>query len=153
RSLEWVGFDVTSIPYHLRRGGTVGVIGVGGGRDILAALWARSRAITGIEMNEAFVRLLRGPLRDFSSIAKQPNVKLVHDEARSYLTRSHQRFDVLQMSLVDTWASTGAGAYTLTENGLYTLEGWRVFLDSLAPGGVFSVSRWFSPEKVSETSR
>jgi hypothetical protein len=47
-----------------------------------------------------------------------------------------------QMSMVDTWAATGAGAFSLSENGLYTLEGWRKFLDSLAPNGVFTVSRW-----------
>jgi hypothetical protein len=57
------------------------------------------------------------------------------------------------MSLIDTWAATGAGAFTLTENGLYTVEGWRVFLDVLKPGGIFSVSRWFSPRTASETSR
>jgi hypothetical protein len=57
------------------------------------------------------------------------------------------------MSLIDTWAATGAGAFTLTENGLYTREAWRIFLDRLTPGGLFSVSRWFSPETISETSR
>ena len=57
------------------------------------------------------------------------------------------------MSLIDTWAATGAGAFTLTENGLYTVEGWRVFLNTLAPGGIFSVSRWFAPSTVSETTR
>ncbi len=82
-----------------------------------------------------------------------PHVTLVHDEARSYLTRLTQPFDVLQMSLIDTWAATGAGAFTLSENGLYTREGWRVFLKSLTPTGVFSVSRWFSPTAVSETTR
>ena len=49
------------------------------------------------------------------------------------------------MSLVDTWAATGAGAFTLSENGLYTREAWRIFLDRLTPTGVLSVSRWFSP--------
>jgi len=57
------------------------------------------------------------------------------------------------MSLIDTWAATGAGAFTLSENGLYTREGWRVFLNALTPTGVFSVSRWFEPEAVSETTR
>jgi hypothetical protein len=57
------------------------------------------------------------------------------------------------MSLVDTWAATGAGAFTLTENALYTVEAWEVFLRHLKPGGIFSTSRWFSPENVSETSR
>ena len=92
-------------------------------------------------------------MRKFAGIVQQPEVELVNDEARSYLTRSAKRFDVLQMSLIDTFAATGAGALTLSENGLYTVEAWRVFLDALKPDGIFSVSRWFSPEQVSETSR
>jgi len=152
-SLEWTQHDVTSLPYHLRRDGDAAVIGVGGGRDLLTAIWGRSRTVTGIEMNEALVRLLKGPLRKFTAIADRPEIELVHDEARSYLTRTPKRFDVLQMSLIDTWAATGAGAYTLSENGLYTIEAWRVFLSVLKPGGLFSVSRWFSPNQVSETTR
>jgi hypothetical protein len=151
--LGWVRFDVTSLPYHLRKGGDVGIIGVGGGRDVLTALWANSKSVTGVELNQIFVHLLEGPMRNFAGIVQQPQVELVNDEARSYLTRSSKRFDVLQMSLIDTFAATGAGALTLSENGLYTVEAWRVFLDALKPDGIFSVSRWFSPEQVSETSR
>jgi hypothetical protein len=36
---------------------------------------------------------------------------------------------------------------------LYTTEAWDVFLARLTRGGVFSVSRWYSPDNVSETSR
>ncbi len=152
-NLSWVGFDVTSLPYHLRKNGDSGIIGVGGGRDVLTALWAHSRSVTGIELNQIFIHLLLGPMRDFAAIASQPQVELINDEARSYLTRSNNRFDVLQMSLIDTWAATGAGAYTLSENGLYTIEAWRVFLNALKPHGILSVSRWFSPGRASETSR
>jgi hypothetical protein len=151
--LAWVRFDVTSLPYHLRKGGDVGIIGVGGGRDVLTALWANSKSVTGIELNQIFVYLLEGPMRKFAGIVQQPEVELVNDEARSYLTRSSKRFDVLQMSLIDTFAATGAGALTLSENGLYTVEAWRVFLNALKPDGIFSVSRWFSPQHVLETSR
>jgi hypothetical protein len=99
------------------------------------------------------VRVLQQPYRDFARVATYPGVTLVNDEARSYLTRTRQRFDVLQMSLIDTWAATGAGAFTLTENGLYTRDGWQVFLRALTPTGVFSVSRWFDPDSASETTR
>jgi hypothetical protein len=152
-SLNWVQHDVTAMPYHLRKGGRVAVIGVGGGRDLLTALWAGSRSVTGIEVNEALLDLLRGDLREMAKLADQPEVTLVHDEARSWLTRTQDQFDVLQMSLIDTWASTGAGAFTLTENGLYTLEAWKIFLDRLTPDGLFSVSRWYSARNASETSR
>ena len=66
------------------------------------------------------IDLLTGSHRDFANIANQPQVTLVHDDGRAYLTRTDRRFDVIQMSLVDTWASTGAGAFSLSENGLYT---------------------------------
>ena len=151
-SLDWVSYDVTSVPYRLR-GGNVGVIGVGGGRDILTAIWAGNTSITGIEINEVLVRVLQQPYREFAKVATYPGVTLVNDEARSYLTRTPQKFDVLQMSLIDTWAATGAGAFTLTENGLYTRDGWQVFLRALTPTGVFSVSRWFDPDSASETTR
>ncbi|ODS56390.1 MAG: hypothetical protein ABS36_08355 [Acidobacteria bacterium SCN 69-37] len=152
-SLDWVSYDVTTLPYFLRREGDVAIVGVGGGRDVLAALWARSRSVVGVEVNRIMLDLHHDTHRDFSKIALQPEVTLVHDDGRAYLTRTDARFDVLQISLVDTWASTGAGAFSLSENGLYTLEAWRLFLDRLKPGGVLSVSRWFDPDNVSETSR
>lgn len=151
--LVWVSHDVSSLPYHIRKGGDAAVIGVGGGRDLLTALWAHCRSVTGVEINGELIHKLEGPYREYAGIADRPEVKLVHDEARSYFTRTDERFDVLQMSLIDTWAATGAGAFTLSENGLYTIEGWRVFMRVLKPRGIFSVSRWYSPERASETSR
>jgi SAM-dependent methyltransferase len=151
-ALEWVQYDITAAPYYLRRGDAA-IIGVGGGRDVLSAIWGESSSVTGIEINNNLLYALQGPYREFAGIANRPEVSLVHSEARSYLSRIDRRFDVLQMSLIDTWAATGAGAFTLTENGLYTLEAWRVFLDRLKPGGVFSVSRWYAPSEISETSR
>lgn len=151
-ALAWAQHDVTSLPHHLRQG-RAAVIGVGGGRDVLSALWAGHQRIVGIEINGVLIDLIARSHRAFAGIADDPAVDLVHDEARSYLRRTDERFDVIQMSLIDTWAATGAGAFTLSENGLYTREAWQVFLDALAPGGVFSVSRWFNPSELSETNR
>jgi hypothetical protein len=152
-SLDWVQYDVTSAPYFLRPRGEVAIIGVGGGRDVCTALWAESRSITGIELNGILVDLQKQRLRPFTRIADRPEVQLIHDEARSYLTRTPDRYDVLQMSLIDSWASTSAGAFTLSENGLYTREAWGIFLNTLKPTGIFSTSRWFAPGRPSETSR
>ena len=49
---------------------------------------------------------------------------------------------MIQASLVDTWAATAAGAYTLTENTLYTVEAFNDYLDHLTDDGVLTITRW-----------
>jgi len=153
REIGWMKYDVTSLAYHLGPRGEAAVIGVGGGRDILTALAFGCRHVTGIEVNGILLDLLQTTFRDFSRIAARPDVTLIHDDGRSRMARTGDRFDIVQMSLIDTWAATTAGAMTLSESGLYTVEAWRTFLHRLRPSGVFTVSRWFSPEHPEETIR
>jgi len=143
--LEHLRYDVTNMAHYLRRDGRVLVIGAGGGRDVLSALYFRQRHVVGVEVNAAVLETLTGPFGDFTGhLDRRPNVTLVHDEARSYLARCDQSFDILQASLVDTWAATAAGAYVLTENGLYTREAWELMLRRLSDRGVLTFSRWYS---------
>jgi hypothetical protein len=70
-------------------------------------------------------------------------VRLVVDEARSYIRRSPERYDLIQGTMVDTWAATAAGAFALTENHLYTVEAFRDYIGHLAPDGILSMTRWY----------
>src|SRR5207302_1012088 len=63
-------------------------------------------------------------------------------DGRSYLRSSPDRYDVVQMTLVDTWAATAAGAYALSENNLYTVEAFREYFDHLRPDGMIAITRW-----------
>jgi spermidine synthase len=144
--------DATSM-VHAVRGGSVAVIGVGGGKDILAALAAGNTQVTGIEINPVFIDILENRYPDFARLAGHPGVELIVDEARSYFTRHKETYDVIQASLIDTWAATGAGAFSLSENSLYTIEAWRTFLARLKPHGVFTVSRWYAKDRLDETAR
>jgi predicted membrane-bound spermidine synthase len=148
--LEW---DVATFAHRMRPRGPAAVIGVGGGRDVLEAVRVGHSPVVGVEINEKIVGLHRGAMAEYSGIAGLPGVELVADEARSFFTRDERRYEVITMSLIDTWASTGAGAYSLSENGLYTVEGWQVFLRRLTPTGVFTVSRWYVPGSPGETGR
>lgn len=152
RNVAFLGYDASAVAYALRQG-SVAVIGVGGGKDLMTALVFGNPRVLGVEINPAFVEALQGPYRDFTGLLRRPEVRLVNDEARSYMARSRESFDLLQMSLVDTWAATGAGAFSLSENGLYTVEAWRIFVSRLTPTGVFTVSRWHSHEDLDETAR
>ena len=150
--IEHLFYDVTSIAYYLRPTGKACIIGVGGGRDIQCALLFGHDQVVGIELNPIFIDLLKTRFRDFAGI-NRPGVRLVVDEARSYLSRSTESFDLLQMSLTDTWAATGTGAYSLSENTVYTVEAWKVFLSRLSESGIFTVSRWHSEKELGETGR
>jgi spermidine synthase len=124
----------------------VAIIGVGGGRDVLSALFFGARHITGIEINPAIFEVLTDKFADFSGhLDRQPGVALVNAEARSYINHSPDRYDLLQISLVDTWAATAAGGLALMENRLYTVEAWDDFYRALKPGGLLSISRWYDP--------
>jgi hypothetical protein len=155
RDVEFLRYDVSNLAYFLRHSGRSAVIGVGSGRDVLSAWMFGLRDVTGVEINPIFIDLLqrREPFRGFAGIAPLAGVRLIVDDARSWFSRTPERFDLIQMSMIDTWAATGAGAFTLTENGLYTIEAWTRFLDRLTTRGVFTVSRWHAPGEVNETGR
>jgi hypothetical protein len=152
-ALEFLRYDVTSLAAQLRPNGTAAVIGVGGGRDVLNCAVNGFHRIVGIEVNSAMVDLASRRLDWFSGFSKIPGFELHNDEGRSYLTRSGEQFDLIQASLVDTWAATSAGAMTLSENALYTVDGWRVFYHHLRPGGIIAFSRWFGGPEKSQTYR
>jgi hypothetical protein len=154
-SIDFLRYDVVNLAYNLPGIDKAAVIGVGGGRDVLAAHLFGVPEIVGVELNPIFVNLhTTDPFyKPFSNLTALPNLQLHIDDARSWFASTEQRFDLIQMSMIDTWAATGAGAFSLSENGLYTLEGWRAFLNSLNDRGFFTVSRWYNPEDINETGR
>jgi spermidine synthase len=148
-------YDITALAYVLPGIERAAVIGVGAGRDVITARYFGVSQVIGVEINPILVRLLveEPGFADYTGVRHDPGIELVVDEARSWFARSRRTFDLIQMSLIDTFAATGAGAFTLTENGLYTVEAWRIFLDRLSPDGVLTISRQFWPENIFETGR
>lgn len=153
--VEFLKYDVTNLAYHLPDQERAAIIGVGGGRDILSAALFGLRDITGVEINPIFIRLLTQEpgFADFTNLDRLEGVEYIIDEGRSWFARTDRTFDIIQMSLIDSWAATGAGAFSLSENGLYTVEAWKTFLGKLNPNGVYTVSRWYSEKRLIETGR
>ena len=141
--VEYLRHDVTSLAHYLKPGARVLAIGAGGGRDVLTALVFGQRSVVGVEINEEIIRAVTERFGDFTGhLERDPRVLFVNDEARSYIARQRERYDIIQASLIDTSAATAAGAFVLTENSIYTADAWKVFLDHLAPGGILTFS-WF----------
>jgi hypothetical protein len=127
-----------------RTGFTALVIGPGGGRDLVSALIFGASHVDAVEINPIIADdVMRTRFRDYSGgIYDHPKVRVTVDDGRSFVRRATTRYDVIQASLVDTWAATAAGAYTLTENTLYTVDAFNDYLDHLTDGGVLTITRW-----------
>jgi hypothetical protein len=141
--LEYLFYDVTSAGYQLRPPQSVCIIGAGGGRDILTALKAGATRVDAVELNPAMIETVSEVFGEFSGDPYHlPGVHAHAREGRSFLTHTDRQYDLIQVSLIDSWAATTAGAYALSENYLYTVESIRQLWDRLTATGLASVSRW-----------
>ena len=144
---EWE-HDLMSAPPALanvlRPHGEFAIIGPGGGVDVLRALANGSPSVTGIEINPIIATtIMRERYADYSQhLYQRPEVHIHVTDGRSFLRSTPQQFDVVQMTLVDTWASTAAGAFALSENNLYTVEAFGEYFNHLKPDGMIAITRW-----------
>jgi hypothetical protein len=147
------------------RGGSaprVLVVGVGGGVDIMIALAHGATHVTGVEINRAMIKLLTDRFADYLSGLFHPEghplsrrIDLIHSEGRSFARTRQDRYDVIQLSGVDSFTALNTGAYTLSESYLYTTDAVKDLYDRLRDGGYLSYSRFVMtpPKKPRETLR
>ena len=133
-----------ALPYAVRPGAKALVIGPGGGWDIARALASGSHDITGVEINPIIATTI---MRDkyvarSRGIYLRPDVRIFVEDGRSFVRRSQELYQVVQATLVDTWASTAAGAFALSENNLYTIDALRDYLLHLTGDGMAAFTRW-----------
>jgi hypothetical protein len=119
------------------------VIGAGGGLDVRSALHFGASHVDAVEINPTIIRAATSTFDRFSGgVYRDPSVRLVHAEGRHFLRRQRKRYDVIQVSGVDTFAASQAGAFALSENYLYTTEALQEFLAHLTDDGTLSFTRW-----------
>src|SRR5256714_8761626 len=128
----------------LRPHGEYAIIGPGGGVDVLRAVANGSPEVTGIEINPIIANtIMRDRYADYSDhLYQRPEVHIHVTDGRSFVRNAKQQYDVVQMTLVDTWASTAAGAFALSENSLYTVEAFQEYFEHLKPDGMIAITRW-----------
>lgn len=143
-TVDYLKYDMTNLVHHLRPNSKVLIIGSGAQVDILSALLFKQKEIIGVEINNNIIETTNNKFGDFTGhLDRFTQVRIVNDEARSYIARSQDQFDIIQAAFIDTWAATTAGAYVLTENSLYTIEAWKQYIEHLSPRGILTFSRWY----------
>jgi spermidine synthase len=140
-SLDFLGTHLLSTPYILKQKPRVLVIGVGGGIDVMNAVWHGASHVTGVDLQPITINLLQGPLLKSwtGGIFERPEVELVASEGRHYVRSHDDRYDILQITAVDTFSAQTTGAYVLAESYLYTVEAFQDYLSHLTDDGILSI--------------
>jgi spermidine synthase len=141
-----------ALPYVIRPGAKALIIGPGGGWDVSRALASGSHDITAVEINDIIATTVMREKFSYMSrgLYLRPDVHVHVEDGRSFVRRSTDKFQSIQATLVDTWASTAAGAFALSENNLYTTDAFHDYLSHLTDDGTVTFTRWgFEPPRES----
>ena len=143
--LAYLADTTSALPYRLLARPRVLVLGAGGGGDVLQALAHDAAQVDAVELDPQVVALVQQDLASFSGRPySAAGVRLHVAEARGFVAASRERYDLIQVALLDSFGSSAAGLGSLAESNLYTVEAMAAYLDHLAPGGLLAVTRWLS---------
>ncbi|SPA00790.1 putative Spermidine synthase [Cupriavidus taiwanensis] len=143
--LAYLGGLTSALPYHLLQAPRVLVLGSGAGADVLQALYHGASAVDAVELNPQVIGLVQDRFGEFSGKPYSAAGVQVHvGEARGFLAASRQRYDLIQVALLDSFSTSSAGLYALSESYLYTVEAFEAYLRHLRPGGLLAITRWVS---------
>jgi hypothetical protein len=139
-------YATSALAYHLLSEPNVCIIGAGGGSDVAQALALGTRHVTAVEMNSQVVDLVRNQFNEFASaLYGRADVEVVVAEGRNFLQTTDQLFDIINISLLDSFSASAAGLYALNESHLYTIEAVEQALARLQPNGALSITRMLKP--------
>ncbi|MBE9546512.1 MAG: hypothetical protein IMF10_03325 [Proteobacteria bacterium] len=141
--IRFMDYRTTSLPYKLLSDPAVLIIGGGAGTEVLNAKYHTAKDISVVEMNGDIIRLMQGEYRNFSGDIYNPEqCRIFVEDGRGFLQNTMRRFDLIQISLLESMESASAGVYSLNENYLFTTESLKICLGRLNPGGILNISRW-----------
>ena len=132
-------------PYVLKPDADTFIAQFAGGISTVVALRSGARSVTVAESNPAIrdAFLNHPELRDFTGdLLRDPKVKVVVTDGRLYLAGTHERYDVIDLSLADSAGLSNPGGFAIVEKYGYTEEAMRTYMRALKPGGILSVTLW-----------
>jgi predicted membrane-bound spermidine synthase len=127
-------------------------LGAGGGQDVFQALQGGATEIHAVEVIAHLNYLLsEGDLAEFSgNIYNDDRVVVVSEDARSYVRRFEDKFDLIYSFSSNSFAALASGAFALAENYIYTTEAFMDYWKSMSGDGFLLMEHQaFMPRLVS----
>jgi SAM-dependent methyltransferase len=118
------------------------VLGAGPGLEVLSALAHGASRVVAVELDPAVAALERRLVDPASDVYADPRVQLVIADARSFASRSRERFDLVVLGPTEGFGAAAAGVRATSEDYLTTVEALGSYLRLLRPGGALVLERW-----------
>jgi hypothetical protein len=118
------------------------VVNPKGGMDLLTLRALAVTDVTALESDPLVAKAVWSVIEGTPAESVFAGVDLHTTQPRSFLSRTDRRFDLVQISLSDSFSAVTAGMYSLHEDYLYTVEGIAACLDRLTDDGILQVTRW-----------
>ena len=138
-------FDASNLAMYLKKDDSakVFILGSGGGGEILSALTFNARSVTAVEINPILNDLVENDLSKYwtTGLANDKRVKLITDDARSWLRGKRIKYDVIISAHTISASATNSGAMGLVENYILTEEAVREYLQHLDINGILYITR------------
>jgi len=115
----------------------------GGGMDVLSSYYLDSQNIYVVESNSLVADVLEKDFAEFSgNIYNKDRIRVFETSSRNFAKVTDEKFDLIIVSLSDSFHPISSGAYSLNENYLYTKESFEDLINILKNDGVMAVTRW-----------
>ncbi|WP_430815488.1 hypothetical protein [Carboxylicivirga sp. RSCT41] len=128
-------------------------LGAGGGGDVLMALQDGATEVHAVEVNPSINKMMTdGFLQEFSGdIYNDDRVRVVSEDARAYVRRFENYFDVIYSLSSNSFAALASGSFALAENYLFTTEAFQDYYKALSGDGYLLMEhQFYVPRMVSE---
>jgi spermidine synthase len=136
-----VKWNPYNLPYRFfSNPGSVLVLGAGTGNDVAAALRNGAQHVVAVEIDPLIERL--GSQLHFEKPYSSPKVQVVVNDARSYVENSHEQFDVIMFSLLDSHTTSSYYTNIRIDNYVYTIEALQAAKRLLKPDGLLILKFW-----------
>ena len=143
--VEW---NVYNLPYRFYPSPpSVLVLGSGMGNDVAAASRNGAGRIVAVEIDPLILKL--GRELHFEHPYESSRVQVVVDDARSYLENSHEKFDLIVFSLLDSHTTASHFSNIRIDNYVYTREALRKAKNLLKPDGLLVMKFWVETPWIS----
>jgi hypothetical protein len=147
-------------------------LGSGGGADVMQALGYNAAEVYAVEVNPHMNKMMlkgdpKGYIipdsienkKDFPIVTcndftgnmySNERVKVISEDARTYIRRFENKFDIIYSLSSNTWAALGSGSFAFAENYIFTTEAYIDYWHALSDNGFLSMEhQMYMPRIVS----